>query len=142
MSWLPEEDQIIFDATLRGDGWGGMIDLTTYYGRTRQSTVARIRALQAANRLPLCWMMSHGQAQRYLITDAKRGGETALTPEEWEELAIWDYNDYTGINPSIFHKHCCTERLRKETRVLQDIDDRVIELAAATLIARRASRSG
>lgn len=42
------------------------------------------------------------------------------------ELVVWVYNDYQGLNPSVFHYSRCTERLREELRVLDDLDARVV----------------
>lgn len=76
-------------------------------------------------RLPMLWSHTHEQAQKFL-RNRLHHGETRLTEEEWKELAVWVYNGCEGINPSVFHWNRCTERLRKEVRVLDDLDPRAI----------------
>jgi len=61
-----------------------------------------------------------------------------LKMEEWMELVVWVYNGYQGLNPSVFCYSRCTERLRKELRVLDDLDARVVVMAGQYFAAEKA----
>jgi len=136
MGWSAAEDQIIFDSTLRGDGWRGLSTLFTKRARAPAEIMARIEALKNV-RLPAMWMETHLTTQTYLH-DRYHHGEDHLKMEEWMELVIWVYNDYQGLNPAVFHHSRCTERLRKEIRVLDDLDPGVVIRAGFYFAAERA----
>lgn len=120
---------MIFDGTLRGDGWVGVRPLLTVHGRSKVQINGRIEALLGSS-LPLWWIHTHRDAQQVQRVK-KHCGEEPLRPEEWEELAMWVYNGYKGINPRVFHYSRCTERLRKEVGAMQDMDTACLMRAAS-----------
>ncbi|KAL8823028.1 MAG: hypothetical protein Q9191_006247 [Dirinaria sp. TL-2023a] len=128
-AWSAAEDQIIFDGTLRGDGWPGLRPLLTTHGRSGDQIIGRIEALRGSP-LPRWWTFTHREAQQALRAK-KHCGEDPLQPEEWEELAMWVYNGYRGINPRVFDETRCTERLRKEVRAMEDMDTATLIFAAS-----------
>ena len=136
--WNDSEDQVLFDATMRGDGWPGLGGLLTTNARSPEEILARMEELKNA-RLPAMWTQTHVAAQKFL-RDRFHRGEDNLKEEEWRELAVWVYNGYVGINPSVFHYSRCTERLRKEVRVLEDLDAKVVVRIGAFFAGER-SRS-
>jgi len=123
-AWSAAEDEVIFDSMLRGEGWPGLSTLLTKRAREPQEIMARIGQLTNV-RLPAMWSHSHLGTQKWL-QDRYHHGEDHLKMEEWMELVVWVYNDYQGLNPAVFYYSRCTERLRKELRVLDDLDALVV----------------
>lgn len=134
--WSAAEDEVIFDATLRGDGWPGLSALLTKRGREPEEIMARISQMTNV-RLPALWSYSHLGTQQWL-QKRYHHGEIALQMEEWMELVVWVCRDYQGLNPAVFHYSRCTERLRKEIRVLDDLDARVVVRAGQYFAAEMA----
>ena len=135
-AWTAAEDQIIFDSTLRGDGWAGLSPLLTIHGRSADQVNGRIQALTSATGpLPAWWTHTHQEAQ---VAQRKKAhsGEKELKVEEQEGLARWVYNGYQGIRPAVFHHSRCTERLRKEVRAMEDMDTECLMLAGQIFDAR------
>lgn len=134
--WSAAEDEVIFDSMLRGDGWPGLSALLTKRAREPEEITARISRLTNV-RLPALWSYSHLDTQQWL-QQRYHHGEMALKMEEWMELAVWVYKDHQGINPAVFHYSRCTERLRKEVRVLDELDAQVVVRAAQYFAAEMA----
>ena len=86
------------------------------------------------------WNQTHKDAQKFLRDQLHRG-ECELSVEEWEELTVWVYHGFEGINPSVFHYSRCTERLRKEVRVLlEDLDADLLRRVGAYFSKERSGR--
>lgn len=134
--WSAAEDEVIFDSMLRGDGWAGLSTLLTKRAREPAEIMARIEQLTNV-RLPAMWSNSHLNTQKWL-QERYHHGEDHLKMEEWMELVVWVYNGYQGLNPSVFHYSRCTERLRKELRVLDDLDERMVIMAGSYFSAEKA----
>ena len=118
--WSKEEDQYLFDATLRGQSFDSIsYHLSETIGlRTAESCKDRVSALTELPRcqkhpLPTVWLWSIDHLKTEL-SSKRQFKRIKLADEELIELCVWEVNNRTGINPRTFMSKRCTEWLRRE----------------------------